>query len=119
MPQRAPVPGLARRPPDHRCLADRLQPSPATSEPSRPHSERVCNPVHQGSYGKQSPTLSDGITGATSQRFRGASILRGRIMAETWLPVITEARHLVVAAVKASKAASVKLVLIHVSYENV
>src|SRR3954451_13228095 len=66
MPQRAPVPRLARRPTDHRGLADRLQPSPAAYEPSRSHPERVCNPVHQGPYGAQSPIMSEGMTGATS-----------------------------------------------------
>src|SRR4051794_17226873 len=68
MPQRAPVPRLARRPTDHRGLADRLQPSPAAYEPSRSHPERVCNPVHQGPYGAQSPIMSEGMTGATSLR---------------------------------------------------
>src|SRR3954452_519636 len=70
MPQRAPVPRLARRPTDHRGSADRLQPSPAAYEPSRSHPERVCNPVHQGPYGAQSPIMSEGITGATSSRNR-------------------------------------------------
>src|SRR3954452_8010255 len=67
MPQRAPVPRLARRPTDHRGSADRLQPSPAAYEPSRSHPERVCNLVHQGPYGAQSPIMSEGITGATSR----------------------------------------------------